>query len=49
MGEEKFIDALKIFYRQAGIKGKVNITDFKNIMRENGASEDLLDWFMNNI
>jgi hypothetical protein len=47
VGEEKFINILKKFYKQAKEKGKTDFNDFEKIMKANGVGDDTWIRFRN--
>jgi hypothetical protein len=47
VGEEKFINILKQFYRQAKEKGRTDFADFENILKANGVGDTTWRIFRN--
>ena len=47
VGEEKFIDILKQFYKQAKEKGRTDFNDFENILKANGVGDNTWKIFRN--
>lgn len=47
IGEDKFMEIFKDFYRQARIKNKVSFKDFEQVAKSHGITDREWNWFVN--